>query len=64
MLGGSGWHAGCHSDGETLAEVKANIRGAATLWLESQFAMAFRNVLRANADGAPVRTARRARART
>lgn len=55
---------GCYSDGETLAEVKANIREAATLWLESQLAMAFRNVSRVNADGEPVRTARRARART
>lgn len=53
---------GCYSDGETLAEVKANIREAAQCWLESQLAMAFRNVSRVNAAGAPIRTVRRARA--
>ena len=33
---------GCYSQGETLAETKANIREAAMAWMESQVAMALR----------------------
>ena len=35
---------GCYSQGETLAETKANIREAAMAWMESQVAMALRKV--------------------
>ena len=35
---------GCYSQGETLAETKANIQEAAMAWMESQVAMAFRKV--------------------
>ena len=37
---------GCYSQGETLAEVKANIREAAMAWMESQVAMALRKAHR------------------
>ena len=35
---------GCYSQGETLAETKANIQEAAMAWMESQVAMALRKV--------------------
>ena len=37
---------GCYSQGETIAETKANIRDAAMGWMESQLAMAFRKIQR------------------
>ena len=37
---------GCYSQGETIAETKANIRDAAMGWMESQLAMALRKIQR------------------
>lgn len=37
---------GCYSQGETIAEVKANIHEAALAWMESQLAMAVRKAYR------------------
>lgn len=37
---------GCYSEGETLAETKANIQEAALGWMEAQFAMALRKAYR------------------
>ena len=53
---------GCLSCGDTLAEVKAGIREAASAWMESQIAMAFRNVVRVDASGKTIRRKSRTRA--
>lgn len=37
---------GCYSQGDTVAEVKANIHEAALAWMESQLAMAVRKAYR------------------
>ena len=37
---------GCYSQGETIAEVKANIHEAAMAWMESQWSMAVRKAYR------------------
>ena len=37
---------GCSSQGETIAEVKANIHEAAMAWMESQLSMAVRKAYR------------------
>ena len=42
---------GCYSQGETIAEVKANIHEAAMAWMESQLSMAVRKAYR---DRTPV----------
>ena len=42
---------GCYSQGETLAETKANIQEAAMAWMESQVAMALRKVYRDKSAG-------------
>lgn len=43
---------GCYSQGETIAEVKANIHEAAVAWMESQLAMAVRKAYRDRKSGA------------
>lgn len=52
--------SGCYSEGETLAEAKANIQEAAMGWMEAQFAIALRKAYhdRANARTSPRRTRR------
>ena len=47
---------GCYSQGETLAETKANIQEAAMAWMESQVAMALRKAYR---DKSAAKTASR-----
>ena len=45
---------GCYSQGETLAETKANIQEAAMAWMESQVAMALRKACRDKSSGKTV----------
>ena len=47
---------GCYSQGETLAEINANIQEAAMAWMESQVAMALRKAYR---DKSAIKTASR-----
>ena len=42
---------GCYSQGETLAETKANIQEAAMAWMESQVDMALRKAYRDKSSG-------------